>query len=124
MATWKGTLSHNNHCLLPDLKISNSLLRISYGLMFASRRKIRNGLCMVFPSTKDIRHGASVTMFFVWFPLEVLFVDSSFTVVDKVTLKPWVPSYTPRAACSYVIEASPGTFSSVNIGDRVKIKGL
>ena len=124
MVTWQGALYHKEKPVLPEMRISNSLFRISYGLMFSSRKKIRKGLCMVFPATKDVRYGASVTMFFVWYPLDIIFVNSSGIVVDKITLKPWLPSYTPRAACRYVIEAQKGQFSDLAIGDKVHISGL
>ena len=54
--------------------------------------------------------------------VSVALLNVSSLVVDKVTLKAWLPNYTPKAACRYVIESWPGTFDKVHVGDVVEIK--
>lgn len=104
------------------MKYATAVTEISRGLMFASKKRIAKGLCMVMPSTGDVKFGSSVTMFFCFSSLDVLFVNLKFEVVDKKTLKPWLPNYTPISPCKYVIESTPGCFKDINIGDKVSIK--
>lgn len=101
---------------------ATSTFRISLGLMFASKKRIDKGICLVMPIKKDVKFGASVTMFFCFFPMEILFVNSNFCVVDKVILKPWRLNYTPKSACMYVIESSVGKFKDINIKDIIKLE--
>ncbi|MCA9486083.1 DUF192 domain-containing protein [Candidatus Woesearchaeota archaeon] len=115
-------LFHTSLCLLPEMKMAKSTFEISRGLMLAGEKRIRKGICLVMPSTKDARFGASVTMLFCLHALQIIFVNSKYEVVDKVTLKAWLPNYTPKAACRYVIESWPGTFDKVHVGDVVEIK--
>lgn len=114
-------LIHNNTTILDNMKYATSTFSISKGLMLSGRKKVDRGICLVMPSNKDVRYGASVTMLFCLHPLEILFVNSKFEIVDKVILKPWVPNYTPKKSCKYVIEAYPGRLNQIQIGDKVKI---
>jgi len=114
-------LIYNEKVILENMKFATSTKDISLGLMFSTKKKARKGLCMVMPSDKDVRYGASITMLFVFFSLEILFINSEMRVVDKVLLKPWMPSYTPREECRYVIESVKGKFKEINIGDKVSI---
>lgn len=104
------------------MRYATRVTEISRGLMFATRKRIERGLCMVMPSDKDVKFGSSVTMFFCFSSLDVLFVNIKYEVVDKVTLKPWLPNYTPKAPAKYVIESSVGKFKDINVGDKVEIK--
>lgn len=102
------------------MKYLTSVFTISKGLMFASKKKIRKGVCLVMPSKKDGRFGSSVTMMFCFYSMQILFVNTKMEVVDKVTLRPWISTYTPKAACKYIIESLPKTFDKIEIGDNVK----
>ena len=101
------------------MRIGRNTLQLANGLMFTGKKKVDQGICLIFPVKKDIRYGASVTMFFCFSTMDILFVNTKFKVVDKVTLKTWVPNYTPKEACKYVIESSKGKFKDIKIGDKV-----
>lgn len=103
------------------MRYLTNVFEISYGLMFASKKKISRGICLVMPTRKDGRFSGSVTMLFVFRSLDILFVNSDFEVVDKKTLRPFVFSYTPKKACKYVIESSKGTFENIRAGDRIEV---
>ena len=94
--------------------------RIARGLMFASKKTIDKGICLVLPG-KEAKLGSSVTMLFCFSSMDILFLNSKFKVVDKTTLKPFVLSYTPNSPAKYVIESSPNKFKNIKIGDSVKI---
>mgnify|MGYP006270758429 FL=1 len=103
------------------MRYITSILGISFGLMFSLPTRIKKGVCLVMPTDKDVRYGASVTMMFVFSSLDIIFVNSKYEVVDKITLKPWVTTYVPKKECRYIIEGSKKTFKNINIGDKVEI---
>jgi uncharacterized membrane protein (UPF0127 family) len=76
---------------------------------------------MILPSDKDVRYGASITMLFCFYSMDILFVNKKYEVVEKVTLKPWISSYTPKNKASIIIESSKNRFENVKIGSKIKI---
>ncbi|MFP4402439.1 MAG: DUF192 domain-containing protein [Candidatus Nanoarchaeia archaeon] len=115
-------LIHKSKTILPQMRVAQSGFALAYGLMFASKKKVRQGLCLVFPGNEDVQYGATITMWFCFFKYEILFINSNKEVVDKVILRPWRMSYIPKEKCKYVIESLPNTFELIKIGDRIKIK--
>lgn len=113
-------LEHNNKVVLNSMIWAKGSFRIARGLMFSGKEKINRGICLVMPTKKDVRFGASVTMWFCFYDLEILFINSKFEVVDKKILKPWVSNYTPKKPCMYVVESCVGKFSEIKIGDFIK----
>lgn len=115
-------LIHNSKVILENMGVANSGIQLAYGLMFASKKKVQKGLCLVFPGSVDVRRGATITMWFCFRKYEILFINSKYEVVDKAVLRPWKTSYVPAKACKYVIESLPTTFDEISLGDRVQIK--
>lgn len=115
-------LIHKKKVILNEMKYLTSMLSISKGLMLSSKKKCKNGVCLVMPTDKDVKFGASVTMMFCLYSLEIIFVNSKFKVVDKVILKPWKITYVPKSECRYVIESYPGNLKEIKIGDTIKIE--
>ncbi len=115
-------LIHKDKVVLPNMKYATGLLEISRGLMFAGKKRVKRGVVLVMPSDKDVKFGSSVTMFFCFYPLEILFVNSKYEVVDKKILRPWVPNYTPKEASKYIIESEVGSLKNIKIGDKIKIE--
>ncbi|MBW3022673.1 DUF192 domain-containing protein [Candidatus Woesearchaeota archaeon] len=75
------------------------------------------GLIFVFRS--ELRR--SLHMFFVFYPIDVLFLDSSGKVVEiKENFKPF-SAYFPKKKSKYVIELPAGAIkkSSTQVGDTV-----
>lgn len=114
-------LIHKGKVILPNVNVMKSIWRISVGLMFASKKTIEIGACLVMPSSQDVRFGSSVTMFFCFYPYHILFVNSNMEVVDRIVLKPWRASYTPKAQARYVFESTAGKFNDIKIGDKVEL---
>ncbi len=76
----------------------------SIGLMFS---KPRDNYGLIFLFKRYVKH--SLHMFFVFYPIDVLFLDENKRVVGiKENLKPF-RTYTPKAAYMYFIELSEGT---------------
>lgn len=62
----------------------------------------------------------SIHMFFMRFPIGVVWMDASGKVVDKVYAKPWRPAYAPRDPARYYLEANPSILERVEIGDILR----
>jgi len=114
-------LIYQNIIILENMKYAVSFLSRAKGLMFASKKKIKKGICLALPVKQDTRFKASVTMLFCFYPLEILFVNSAFQIVEKTILRPWKINYTPINACKYIIEGEVGIFAKLAIGHHVNI---
>lgn len=62
-----------------------------------------------------------VDMFFVKFPLDVLWLDKNMKVVDKATLRPCMFKI-PKRKAMYIVEMEQGKCKDLKIGDKVKIE--
>jgi uncharacterized membrane protein (UPF0127 family) len=63
-------------------------------------------------------------MFFVKFPIDLLYLDSRFVVVElRARLKPW-RTHKPKAVANYLIELPAGTISrsKVKIGHKITLQ--
>jgi len=114
-------LLHKGKIILNSMICKTSAFSIAVGLMFASKKRIKDGLCLVVPSRKDERILASVTNLFVFSSLGVLFVNLNKNVVDKATLYPFQLIYTPKRPCKYIIECEKSMLNKIMVGDEIKI---
>lgn len=112
----------NKKCILNNMIFVEKILSKARGLMFSDFKKVNNGICIKINSKKDLKFGSSVTMFFCFYSLDILFVNSNFEVVDKVTLKPFKLNYTPKKPCKFIIESFKNNFKKINIGDKIRIE--
>ena len=111
---------HKNKVVLKDVPIAKDVLSKARGLMFASYETVRKGLCFEF--SRDVKTLAATTMWFCFFRYEILYVNSSYMVVDKVVLNPWKMNYVPKDKCKYVFESIEGTFKDISIGDTIELR--
>ncbi|WP_223790641.1 DUF192 domain-containing protein [Methanobacterium spitsbergense] len=97
--------------------IANTFMSRFMGLMF--RRDLERGLILKLPNTRS-RWGSAIHMFFMRFPLDILFTDSNKKVVDMISIEPW-KTYTPIVPARYVIEMEKGTINKfdLDIGDEL-----
>jgi hypothetical protein len=102
---------------LGKLDLANSFMSRFLGLMF--RKDFERGLILKLPSSRS-RRGSAIHMFFMRFPLDIIFADADKKVVDIVSIEPW-KTYTPKAPAKYVIEMEKGTINNFNleIGDEL-----
>jgi uncharacterized membrane protein (UPF0127 family) len=66
--------------------------------------------------------GASIHMFFVFFPIAAIWVDESGKVVDAQLARPFRPLYVPKAAARYILEGPPSLLDTIQAGDRVRFE--
>lgn len=102
---------------LGESEIADTFFSRLMGTMF--KKKLEKGLILTLPNTRS-RRGSAIHMFFVRFPLDIIFADKDKKVVDTVTIDPW-KTYTPKAPAMYVIEMEKGTIetSKTKIGDEL-----
>lgn len=85
------------------------------GFMF--RRALAPGEALLMVEPRESQVGTSIHMFFVGFPLGVVWLNQAGQVVDKVEALPWRPYYAPRAPARYILETHPSFLPQVTLGD-------
>jgi uncharacterized protein len=110
-------LNKSKEINLGKLALADSFLSRFMGLMF--RKDPEKGLILKLPSSRS-RRGSSIHMFFMRFPLDIIFLDEDKKIVDMVSIKPW-KTYTPKAPSKYVIELEEGSINKykLEIGDEM-----
>lgn len=117
MATIKNIRIKNktkNFVIIDKAKMCTSIWSKGTGLML--RKKPDYGMIFVF--RKEQRN--AITMFMVFFPIDILFLDKHRRVVDiKKGLKPF-RDYYPKAKSMYVVELPVGVMKKTAIGDKIR----
>ena len=91
-------------------KVLTNFISKGTGLMF--RKKLKD-LGYIFVFKKE--HIIGITMIFVFFPIDVLFLDSNKEVVEVVqNLRPF-KNYKPKQKAKYVIELPPKSIKKYKI---------
>ncbi len=88
------------------------------GLMF--HRKLDIDQAYVFVYDRESVAETTIHMFFVFFPIAVLWLDAQQRIVDTVIAKPFRPYYAPRRGAQYFVECAPELLTNVHIGDTLK----
>lgn len=102
------------------VKLADTFWRRFRGLMF--RRRFPRGSAMLFKLFKPGRYG--IHMFFVRFPIDLLYLNSRFVVVElREGLKPW-HMHRPKAIANYLVELPASTVSrlKVKIGHKIALQ--
>jgi|APSaa5957512576_1039674.scaffolds.fasta_scaffold104124_1 uncharacterized protein len=86
------------------------------GLMFS--KKLGKGECIILSNDHESRINSSIHMLFVFFSLDVIFLDSEKKVVDIRRAKPFVSLITPRRRAQHVVEMNAWE-NRLKIGDKV-----
>lgn len=68
---------------------------------------------------RESRADAGIHMFFVFFSIAVIWLDSNGRVVDAQLARPFL-LYVPRAPARDVLEGPPAILERVQIGDRLR----
>lgn len=108
----KGTVISNN------LEMCSSAMSKSIGLMFSSSKRLEdNSLIFSFSSARRW----SLHMWFVSYPIDVLFLDEMNSVVEiKECFRPF-SFYKPQQEAMYIIELRAGAVkdSLTSVGDNI-----
>jgi len=75
---------------------------------------------VVLVSPSESVSGCAIDMFFVFFSIDVLWLDSRYEVVDlRRNVKPFSFPIKPKVPAKYVVEIPPGLVGDVFVGDKV-----
>jgi len=88
------------------------------GLMFSAKSKIKNK-AMIFIFDKEQK--VSIHMFFVFYNIDVLWLNKHKQVVEMKTLHPF-NIYYPKRIAKYIIELESGTIKKTKTRIKDKIK--
>ncbi len=99
-------------------RVARSFLSRAFGLMFRRSMRKDEGLLIEFPAWMK---RPRLHSFFMFFPIEVIFIDENFKVVEVGILKPW-RFYTPEHESSYVLEVLEG--KDVEVGDVLEFRSI
>lgn len=104
--------------LVTKHKDCRSILSKTIGLMFHSSI---NDYGLVFHF--DLRGKPSLHNFFVFFPIDVLFLENNRVVDLKKGFKPFCPYLKPKHHCDVIIELPAGTIekSKTELGDKLNL---
>lgn len=97
----------------------DTVLRRFRGLMF--RRPPGEDEVFLFILPQESRLDAAIHMFFVFFPIAVVWLDGGHRVVDKTLARPWRPFYAPRRPARYFLEGHLTLLDQVAIGDEIEL---
>ena len=87
------------------------------GLQF--RLRLQPGEALILIEPYDSTVNSSIHMFFVFFPIAAVWINTQGHVTSAQLAKPWRPYYaSPTPAC-YVLETAPDFLNQVAVGDEV-----
>jgi len=112
-----NVINRTKNTTLGECEIADSFFSRLRGTMF--KKELERGLILKLPNSRS-RSGSAIHMFFVRFPLDIIFADSDKKVVDVISIDPW-KTHTPKKPARYVIEMEKGTIKSsgTEIGDEL-----
>jgi len=105
-----------NKTVMDNVRVAGNFLSQAKGLMFEDRKKFNYAL--VFPQPFETTHGTSVHMLFVFFPIDIVFLDSNKKVVDvRRNVPSFLPYLAPKKPAKYFIEMPAGKASEIDEGN-------
>lgn len=108
-----------NKILVNKIKFCKNFLNRSIGLIL--HKKLKNkGLIFIYSKEKKI----SLHMVFVFFPIDVLFLDKNKKVIEiKKNFRPF-SFYTAKKRAKYILELPDGTIkkTKTKLGDMIELE--
>ncbi|MBM3200290.1 DUF192 domain-containing protein [Candidatus Woesearchaeota archaeon] len=112
-------VTHNNKVLAKKVKCYTNIFSKSLGLRFA--KPLEKGQALILAAEKESISETMIDMLFVFFPIDVLWLNERKEVVDiKKSVKPFTPLLIPKKPAKYVIELKAGSTDNIIIGDRLR----
>ena len=104
-----------NKVLAKEVVSLKSFWQIGTGLMFKTKNYCKNKAFLFHLNEK---RKYSITMLFVFFSLDAIFLDKNMKVIEiKKNIKPF-GHYTPKKRFTYMVELLYNKDNNVNVGDR------
>ena len=104
-----------------NVECADSYLRKVRGLML---RRTFKDTALVFPFKKETV--VRIHMLFVFFPIDLLFLNKSLQILDLATLKPFIGYRSSKVPVSFVIELPAGIIERADLkkGERIVLTYL
>jgi len=91
------------------------------GLMFAPPLKKNQSVLLKFNKEKNI----PIHMFFVFFPIDALWIDSNYKIVYiQRDIKPFTSHIDPKTSAIAVLETAQNQTKNLRIGDKLSANNL
>ncbi|MEK9774070.1 MAG: DUF192 domain-containing protein [Candidatus Woesearchaeota archaeon] len=89
-----------------------------FGLMFKKPKTI------IMTSLKESIFFSSIHTFFVFKPIDVIWLDNQYTIVDYKTVKPFKLNVKPKKPAKYIVESYEGFIkkNKIKIGEKFEYK--
>ena len=100
----------------------DTFLKRGRGLMFRGKSAVAGDQVYLFVERRASIAQTAIHMFFVFFPIAVLWLDADKRVVDKAFARPFRPYYAPRSAAKYFVEGNPSLLDRVSVGDQLEFE--
>ena len=105
--------------VIAKVRLAKSTWEKLQGLMFEKNQKFDYALIFILPQESIAR--ATIHMLFVFFPIDVVYLDKNKKVVDIVSnLQPFTPSCSPKKPSKFFIELPPGKSKGISLGDTLE----
>ncbi len=105
------------------IKISKNFFSNLKGLMFSKSLRMNEALLIKISSTSNSRISSSIHTLFVFFSIDVAWLDENFKVLDiKTNIKPFTPLIIPKKPARYILEANSNTFKDIKINQKINQK--
>ncbi|MFO7321013.1 MAG: DUF192 domain-containing protein [Chloroflexota bacterium] len=88
------------------------------GLQLVPHLPENEGLLFITPY--EGKAHTSIHMFFMRFPIGVLWLNSEGEVVDTALARPWRPAYAPARPARHYLEANPSVLERAKVGDILR----
>ncbi len=98
------------------IKYCNSTLSKFIGLRFS--KKLSKDEVLLITNNEEGTLNSCVDMLFVFFPIDVFWLDKDKVIVDKARLRPFSLIRFPRKPAKYILEALPNSIKA-GIGSKI-----
>src|SRR3989338_8862552 len=106
------TIYHKKKLLARKVKVCGTIFSRTLGLMFHA--KLNSGEAILLVANQK-----SIHTFFVFFPIDVLWINEKKEIVDKKTVFPFHSLVSPKNPAKYVLELNKRTTTDISIGDSL-----
>ena len=112
-------LKPNGEVIASDVEFAEGIISQSKGLMFRKSIAKRYALVFILPSPRSV----SVHMLFVFFPIDVIFLDTDKKILATARLKPWIGLKQSPKKTKYIVEMHSGSIERCKLipGENLSI---
>jgi uncharacterized protein len=122
MRTIEISNPHSATPIIIKAKYCSSFLGKFKGLMFEKNLSQNEGLLLV--EDKNSIINTSIHMFFMFFDIAAIWINSENIIVDAKYAKKWFPFYIPLKPARYILECHPSCLNYFRIGDVITINDV